>query len=219
MSRISRVLCVIDPTTEQQHALDRAAWLAGRLGAELELFICYYNEYLSGDRFFDSPSLARAREEVIAGHRRHLDALASPLQAQGLKVTTDAVWDHPLYEGIVRQAHRCGADLVVKDTHHHAAAVRAFLSHTDWQLIRNCAAPLWLVKPRELGATPTVVAALDPMNSNDKPAALRRRDRHDRETGGNRRQWRAACVSFLRPAHGRRDGHDQCVPAGLAAAG
>lgn len=172
MSKISRVLCVIDPTSEEQHAFERAAWIAGCLGADLELFICYYNEYLSGDRFFDSPSLAKARDEVIAGHRRRLEELAGPLLERGMTVTTAAVWDHPLYEGIVRHAHRSHADLIVKDTHHHSAASSALLSNTDWQLIRNCAEPLWLVKPRPLSAHPTFVAAIDPMNSHDKPAAL-----------------------------------------------
>ncbi len=52
---------MIDPTTDNQPAMQRAAWLAKHSGAELELFVCYYNEYLSGDRLFDSPSLDKAR--------------------------------------------------------------------------------------------------------------------------------------------------------------
>ncbi len=54
-------MSVVDPTAESQPAAERAAWLARKIGAELELFICYYNEYLSGDRLFDSPSLEKAR--------------------------------------------------------------------------------------------------------------------------------------------------------------
>ena len=41
-----------------------AAWLAKHSDAELELLVCYYNEYLSGDRLFDSPSLEKARDEL-----------------------------------------------------------------------------------------------------------------------------------------------------------
>ena len=59
MHKISQILCVIDPTTDNQPAMRRAAWLATRTGAELELLVCYYNEYLSGDRLFDSPSLEK----------------------------------------------------------------------------------------------------------------------------------------------------------------
>ena len=140
MQKISQILCVIDPTTDKQPALERAAWLAKKAGAELELLVCYYNEYLSGDRLFDSPSLEKAREEVIAGHVKHLESMAEPLRADGIVVRTKAVWDHPLYEGIVRRATESGADIVFKDTHHHSALTRALFTNTDWNLIRTCPA-------------------------------------------------------------------------------
>ncbi len=152
--------------------MQRAAWLAKNTGAELELLICYYNEYLSGDRLFDSPSLEKARAEVIESHEKHLEELAEPFRTDGIVVTTSAVWDHPLFEGIVRHAIAGDADIVVKDTHHHTAVARALLTNTDWNLIRACPLPLWLVKPREISGSPVFIAAIDPMNQNDKPAAL-----------------------------------------------
>lgn len=172
MQNINQILCVIDPTASSQPAMQRAAWLARKTGASLELFICYYNEYLSGERLFDSPSLEKARHEVIQGHEKRLESLANPLRTTGLTVTTTAHWDHPLHEGIVRHAAATGADLVFKDTHHHSAVSRALLTNTDWNLIRSCASPLWLVKPRDLHKEPVIVAAVDPMHEHDKPAEL-----------------------------------------------
>jgi universal stress protein E len=172
MQKINQIMSVIDPTNDAQPAMERAAWLAGKTGAKLELFICYYNEYLSGDRLFDSPSLEKARQEIISGHEKHLEQLAAPLRESGLDVQTTAVWDHPLYEGIVRHAAATGADVIFKDTHHHSAVARALLTNTDWNLIRTCAAPLWLVKPKKFADNPVFVAAIDPLNEHDKPAAL-----------------------------------------------
>jgi len=172
MEKISKILSVIDPTVDDQPALLRAAWLAKSCGAELELLVCYYNEYLSGDRLFDSPSLEKARTEVIANQEKHLEELAEPIRKDGVTVTTTASWDHPLYEGIVRRAVASSADIVFKDTHHHSAVTRALLTNTDWNLIRTCPAPLWLVKPHELADPPVIMAAIDPMNQHDKPAAL-----------------------------------------------
>jgi universal stress protein E len=172
MLTISKVLSVVDPTTDDQPALRRAALLAKHAEAELELLVCYYNEYLSGDRLFDSPSLEKARSEVIANQEKHLEALAEPLRKSGIVVTTTANWDHPLYEGIVRHAVASGADIVFKDTHHHSAVTRALLTNTDWNLIRTCPMPLWLVKPNDLAEISVIVAAIDPMNQHDKPAAL-----------------------------------------------
>ena len=172
MNEIKKILAVVDPTVADQPAVHRAAWLAKHSGAELEMLVCYYNEYLSGDRLFDSPSLEKARDEVIENHERHLETLAEPLRSDGIVVKTSAVWDHPLYEGIVRQAIESGSDIVIKDTHHHSAVTRALLTNTDWNLIRTCPMPLWLVKPEEMADVPVFVAAIDPMHQNDKPAAL-----------------------------------------------
>jgi universal stress protein E len=172
MEKIAKILAVIDPTATKQPAMERAAWLAKKTGAELELLVCYYNEYLSGDRLFDSPSLEKARSEVIGNQESRLEELAEPIRKAGVVVTTTAAWDHPLYEGIVRRVVDSGADIVFKDTHHHSAVTRALLTNTDWNLIRTCPAPLWLVKPHDLADTPVFVAAIDPMNQHDKPAAL-----------------------------------------------
>ncbi|HLU05650.1 MAG TPA: universal stress protein [Woeseiaceae bacterium] len=172
MNNISQILSVIDPTTDDQPALRRAAWVASNTGAEIEMLICYYNEYLSGDRLFDSRSLQETRREVLEGYEKFLETLAQPLRESGLTVKTRAIWDHPLSEGIVRHAAALNADLVFKDTHHHSAISRALLTNTDWSLIRACASPLWLVKSRELPEKPVILAAIDPMNEHDKPAAL-----------------------------------------------
>jgi universal stress protein E len=71
-----------------------------------------------------------------------------------------------------RHAHAIGANVVFKDTHHHAALTRALLTNTDWNLIRTCPVPLWLVKPHEIADKTVFVAAIDPLNQHDKPAAL-----------------------------------------------
>ncbi|MEL7186940.1 MAG: universal stress protein, partial [Pseudomonadota bacterium] len=172
MDDITKILAVIDPTSTEQPALGRAVWLAERVGADLEILVCYYNEYLSGERLFDSPSLQKARKEVIEAQQNHLEDVAEPIRKKGIKVTTTAVWDHPLYEGIVRRAIESNADIVFKDTHHHSAVARVLLTNTDWNLIRLCPVPLWLVKPNFLADRPQFVAAIDPMNEHDKPAAL-----------------------------------------------
>ena len=172
MKKFKKILAVVDPTVKDQPAVARAAWLAKRSGAELELLVCYYNEYLSGDRLFDSPSLEKARNEVIENHQQHLEEIAEPIRKEGTVVKTSAVWDHPLYEGIVRHAVASKTSIIIKDTHHHSAVTRALLTNTDWNLIRTCPVPLWLVKPKAFSTTPVFVAAIDPMHQHDKPAAL-----------------------------------------------
>ena len=101
MLKISRLLCVIDPTTDHQPALQRAASVARATGAELELMICYYNQYVSGDLSLDAPALKRVRAEQTRRHRRMLELMANPLRGSGIVVETTVVWDQPLYAGAV----------------------------------------------------------------------------------------------------------------------
>jgi len=161
---MKKLLVVVDPTTQACPAIDRAAWLAPKLGASVELFICEYDQFVAKDQ--------RAVESLLGNHRKRLEKRAATLREAGIDVAVDAVWDRPLDEGIVRKVRAAGADLVLKDTHYHAALRRAFFSNTDWNLIRKCPAPLLLVKPLDLTAPLRVVAAVDPFHSNDKPAAL-----------------------------------------------
>jgi universal stress protein E len=166
------ILVIIDPTSQEQPALGRAAWIGTKLGFDLELFVCEYDQYLAGERFFDSAALDKARSDLLHRHMKRLEKLASPLREQGLRVTIDVAWDHPLHEGILRKIERANPNLVLKDTHFHSAIRRSVFSNTDWHLIRDCTALLWLVKPYQDPAIKKLLAAVDPLHERDKPARL-----------------------------------------------
>jgi len=171
MSEQRRVLVVVDPTATSHPSIERAAWFARPMGASIELFISDYAPQLANPRSHGTAATG-ARAALLERHRQRLEQLAQPLLAAGLAVTTDARLDHPLYDSIVRKAQDSSADVVIKDTHYHSALKRSIFSNTDWHLIRNCPATLWLVKPRPPGRRPLFVAAVDPLHEHDKPANL-----------------------------------------------
>jgi universal stress protein E len=166
-----RLLVVVDPTASFHPSIDRAAWLGRRQPVQIELFISDYAAHLA-ESHSRTADAAAARAAVLERHRRRLEQLAEPLVTGGLDVTIDARWDYPLHDSIVRKAVDCAADLVIKDTHYHSALRRSIFSNTDWNLIRACAATLWLVKPRPPGQHPCFIAAVDPLHARDKPADL-----------------------------------------------
>lgn len=172
MANKACILVVIDPTTKDQPALARAAWLAEKLDFGLELFICDYDQYLAGERFFDSKALKKARAGLLERHRKRLEKLAAPLRERGIDVSVDAVWDHPLHEGILRKIKDASPKFVFKDTHFHSAIRRSVFSNTDWNIIRDCQSPLWLVKPHKKPGIKRLLAAVDPIHERDKPAKL-----------------------------------------------
>lgn len=162
------ILVVVDTAAgRDQPALERAAWLATQAGGRLELFACEWDPDIDAGRI--DP---KAREQLLKARERSLEELAAPLRQRGLTVSVDVVWDHPLDAAILNKAAAHDYWLVAKDTHHHNLAQRTLLTNVDWLLIRKCAVPLLLVKDRKLAAEPVVLAAVDPLNEHDKPAAL-----------------------------------------------
>ena len=168
------ILVVVDlHADDEQPVLDRAAWLAARFGAGVELFGCDYDPDIDAGYvatvWIPQPD---ARDQLMLKYRAKLDALAKPLRDRGLSVSIDLAWDHPFDAAIVRKTAASAPWLVAKGTRHHNILQRTLLSNTDWHLIRDCPAPLLLVKDRALNDPPRVLAAVDPTHEHDKPAHL-----------------------------------------------
>jgi universal stress protein E len=172
MHESKRILAVVDPTATAQPAVERAAALARSTGARLELFICDYEPQLVDSASGEYQGLPRARIAIIDDRLRRLREIKGALAADDLQVTIDARWDSPLADGIVRKALDSAADIVFKDTHYHPLSKRSIFSNTDWNLIRDCPAPLWLVKPRAIAAKPRFLAAVDPLHERARPSEL-----------------------------------------------
>lgn len=172
MTTINKILVVIDPTATSQPALERIARLPRPLRAQVLLLVCDFEPTIGSGYAIPASVIEATRAAALDRHRKRLEALAAPLRAQDLDVRVDTSWDYPLHEAIIRKAVEWGADLVVKDTHHHSVLRRSLFSNTDWNLIRKCPMRLLLVKPRQLGHIPCVVAAVDPLHPRDTKSSL-----------------------------------------------
>ena len=172
MKRLDRIVAVVDPTSDVQPALAKAARLASASNASLELFVCDHEPALDNPRFFHSERLRVLREEFLASRKAMLERHAAPLRGQGLSVTTEARWAKPVHDAIVTRVRECAPDLVVKDTHYHGPIRRTVITNTDWNLIRTCPAPLLLAKPEDWRRQPRILAAVDPGHEDDPLAAL-----------------------------------------------
>jgi universal stress protein E len=172
MNQIRHILVVVDPSVGgRQAAVDKAALLARRLDASVELLICDIESALD--------------DEVLTLHAHKtppsntqlfdlLDALATPLRSQGIDVAVRIIYGKSLHDSLLDYVRGSNADLLVKDTHHHSLAKRTFLRNTDWYLTRGCPVPLLLTKAKAWGQLPVFVAAVDPIHANERVAALDR---------------------------------------------
>jgi len=173
--QIRKILVLVEPDTEVQPAVNKAAQLAAASGAELELLLAEYNSYLEDGFYFDPVQAKKLRYEYGEQRLLDLNALAEPLRENNIAVSVVAAWGKPVHGEVLRRIRETSPDLMVKAAHHHGKASR-LLGHTDWELVRHCPIPLLLVKgeewDKEQGESPTVLAAVDPNHINDKPAEL-----------------------------------------------
>jgi len=172
MAKRHSILVVTDPTSEDQPALRKAADFARRIDADLTVLTCIFNSDIARAEWVTGEDLDKLRNAEIDRQFAVLQGLAEPLRSQGISVSIKVSWGKPLHEAIVREALRIEPDFVVKDTHHHSAISRALFTNTDWHLIRECPAPLWLVKPTRSPGHANVMAAIDPTHEHDQTAAL-----------------------------------------------
>jgi len=155
-----------------QPAAVRAAAVARSINARLELFVCDYDPQLVDSASQEFQGLPRARAALIDDRMRRLREIKSALAAEDLEITVDVRWDSPLADGIVRKILESAPDIVFKDTHYHPLLKRSVFSNTDWHLIRDCPALLWLAKPPPIKAKPRFIAAVDPLHERAKPSEL-----------------------------------------------
>ncbi len=173
MTTINRILvAVADPRSLDQPALAKGVQLARRTGAEVEAFHCLFNPQVQGELVYGRRRLENDVEALVETTRNRLERRAEELSWAAVRIRVSVRWDYPPHEGIVRQASRHKADLVIADSHRHRRLARLFLSNTDWQLIRLCPAPLLLVKSSRAWTTAKVLAAIDPLHVHAKPSAL-----------------------------------------------
>lgn len=170
MQNVRNILAIVDPTVDVHPAVEKAAALAQRFGARLELYICdtrvARETRLVAERARDPSRLLTVNLKPL------LESLAQPIRERGVDVTTECGYADRLHEGLLAHLQGVATDLVVKQTHHHSLLKRSFITNTDWHLIRGCAAPLLLTKSAEWHRPAAIVAAVDPGHANDKPEAL-----------------------------------------------
>ena len=158
---LHNLLVVVDPSSDEQPALTRAQWIAERSGASVELLLCDFNPALDGGLFFDSHSLQRARDLYLDERVTWLEQLSMPLQQAGIRTQVEAQWASRWTVWSRNGSAKPGPTWSSRAPASTTSLRRLLLGNSDWQLIRHCPQPLWLVHhdawrgQRLRGARPT----------------------------------------------------------------
>jgi universal stress protein E len=148
-------------------AVLRAMALAVKTNATL--LLCSF-EYQRG--------LARATrhgfdlDAYLKGREQKLEDFAALIRVEGFAVRTQMVWGHPAMSHIITSILATQPDFVVKDVHTEPAIRRVLFTPLDWQLLRECPAPLMLVREHTGNIPHHIMAAVDPLDEHDRPCEL-----------------------------------------------
>lgn len=172
MDALRNILVLMEPHAETQPAFDAALELALRYEARLELLVADYQDLHAA--YFTPPTatLQEFHDSVMAGHQAVLERYVQRAAAQGVVALAEALWGTPFHEVVLARVAATRPDLVVKHSVYHNPIERTLFTGSDWHLIRDCPAPLLLVKDAARLAGRPVLVCVDPLHSHDKPAAL-----------------------------------------------
>ena len=172
MKSKQKILVVVESDYEPALVVKRAAWLAKLMNCDIQLLLCdpTTNPLPIGIIPSDKASeMERAIQEV---QEKLANEYADIVRQAGVNVTTEIVDERPIAEAVLERAEAGKPMFVMKGTKYHSEAQRSMLVDTDLHLARACPYPLWFVRSSQFAEAPLIVAAVDPMHSHDKPAAL-----------------------------------------------
>lgn len=172
MSIASDILVVVDPDQGfEQPSIQRALLLARKSQAGLVLFSCHLDRGYLHTQIFGGLDVEKARALQLKQIESGLEGHASRLKDESISCSVAVISSLSLASAITRQIEATNPSIVIKETRYHRKIARAFLSHTDWDLIRECPVPLWLVKAgNDVSHESGIVACIDPSHPDEQHA-------------------------------------------------
>jgi universal stress protein E len=139
-----RILVVMDKPKHPQHAFERALMLQARTGAHLDLKAFVYHPMADQTATFDTHQRRQLKATMLHERAEWLRGQVLDAGAAFDDVSIECVWSKDLAGWVAgAAAQRC--DLVIKSVQRHRTLLH---TPTDWQLLRDCRAPVLLVSGR-----------------------------------------------------------------------
>ncbi|AGZ35653.1 universal stress protein [Pseudomonas sp. SWI6] len=159
MSHYQRLLLILRPALRQSCALEQAAALARSSSASLH--IVGLLESLDKLRFLETGDHQSERQAYLQSQQAQLEAQAQVLRASGVQVTTEVAWSSDLQADILEHALEMQPDVLLKQVEREPVLKRAFFTPLDWQLLRHCPIPVYLLGAARPALPRQIVAAVD----------------------------------------------------------
>ncbi len=188
----------ISEPTETEHAPVLAAKAVMAKGDKVFLFHNVYHRNIIDADGAQDQVLTEARELLLNSRQEQLTALAH--EHFGEDAEAALVWCEAGWQELIRFAVSHRANMVIAEGCYRSHWKRFSLTNEDWELIRHCPLPLLLARPNARQRYGRVVAAIDPLHADDKPAALDRQILSAACEVAKPHKARVSVVNFVPPA-------------------
>lgn len=153
---LNKIFVIVDPTTTDQPAFERALLSAKMTGTRLHLYACITPDLAASDG-------GGAEQNV----RQLLSEYMLRCQDAGVESVTELDSQEHWSQAAVRAAARCSASMVFKNSFEHRDVQRALRPTSDFTLLRLSSCPVLLVKDRRDWSHRRVLAAVNMESTDD----------------------------------------------------
>ncbi|MGC6369870.1 universal stress protein [Pseudomonas sp. K2I15] len=168
MSQTQRLLLIAPPAMTRTPSFDRANALAKAMQLPLHIVAFDYVQALAVAGLFAPEQISLAREGYLQTHRRWLEKQVELASKHGVNATCEVVWVQHPYEEILHFVNEMQLALIIKDAEEESVLKRIFFTPLDWQLLRNCPAPVHLVTNALNPQPRNVLAIVDLLRSEEQ---------------------------------------------------
>lgn len=167
MSDTPRLMVLVNQELQFTPAVARALALARKSDDQVLLASFEYDRVLA--------RAARQGADLDAyqkGRRQKLEVLAESLRHDGVTVETQVYWGHPVAAYRLLMILIEQPLMVIKDIQEETSARRLLYTPEDLDLLRECPAPLMLVRSSARALPRRILAAVDPVDEHGRPHEL-----------------------------------------------
>ena len=159
--RLSSLLTIMDKPKHDQVALRRAVELQKLTHARIDAVSFCWQPMAEADDVFDLEQRRAIKKEILRSRKAWQHERLAEFDVMRTDVTMKSVWSDDIAGWTTTTAAEKHYDLVLKSVHYSRTLIHTPL---DWQLLRECPAPLLLTAARKRKPTGNVLAALDLRN-------------------------------------------------------
>ncbi|MFD2164769.1 universal stress protein [Thalassotalea euphylliae] len=161
---MSNILVIADLKQEQTLAIERALTIAKQRSLPLHVvYFCYESlRYVSGQE-------DEVKANVLTRLDEHAQQQLANIDFDGVSYSYEVCWEKYIPNWVEEYTQANDVKLVVKTGHR---TERLLYTPLDWQLMRECSAPVMIAAPETWRKTPNVLAAIDLGTKTDSKQAL-----------------------------------------------